>query len=323
MSEDQPTKKKRFSILVCIDGSEESYQGLKEAALFGRGIDADIILMYARLIDQGLHTGGLQMNVIRGNILEWDMDIPGIRYLKKGRQLLLELGNMSVDWEETVTHQNVAGDPLGDHFIQHTNRQGKRIGLKLRTTTDIAQGIIDQQMEYRYDLVVLGGYGRRSLSERLLGLSPMASKVVREAGCSVAVMRPGPEDKQGYLIVVDGSDRGMATVDQTAIFIHRSGRPITLVTIAQDETEISRAQEQLDKVRERLSLLGVQVKETMFRVGDPEQEVLEAGRSFSATVLAAPAPKGQIARLFQEDVVYRILEKSDRSVFLVRSIWDI
>ncbi len=323
MGEAHVTKQKRFSILVCIDGSDESYEGLREAARLGRGIDADIILMYVRPIDQGLHSGGLQMNVVRGNIKDWNMDIPGMRYLKKGHQLLLELGNMSADWEETVVHKDVEGDPLGDFFIRYVNKQGKRIGMKLRTAVDIESGILNQQKEYNYDLMVLGGYGRRSFSERLLGMSPMASRVVREVNCSVAVMRKEKAENEGYLVVVDGSDRGLAAVDQKAVFIHRSGRPITLLTVARDETELSRAQEQLDQVRERLEMLGVQVQGTMFRVGDPEQEVLETGEKFSATVLSAPPPQGQLARLFQEDVVYRILEKSQHSVFLVRSIWDI
>ncbi|MDH5771876.1 MAG: universal stress protein, partial [Rhodospirillaceae bacterium] len=46
----------RFRILVCIDGSDESYRGLKYAAKLGGGIDADIVLLYVRPIDQGLRS---------------------------------------------------------------------------------------------------------------------------------------------------------------------------------------------------------------------------------------------------------------------------
>ncbi|MCK5167121.1 MAG: universal stress protein, partial [Rhodospirillaceae bacterium] len=55
----------RFRILVCIDGSDESYRGLSYAAKLGGGIDADIVLLYVRPIDQGLRSGGLQVDVAR------------------------------------------------------------------------------------------------------------------------------------------------------------------------------------------------------------------------------------------------------------------
>ena len=51
-------QEKRFRILVCIDGSEESYRGLRYAARLGGGVDADICLLYVRPVDQGLRSGG-------------------------------------------------------------------------------------------------------------------------------------------------------------------------------------------------------------------------------------------------------------------------
>ena len=47
----------RFRILVCVDGSEESYKAVNYAAEVGKGKDADIVLLYVRPLDQGLRTG--------------------------------------------------------------------------------------------------------------------------------------------------------------------------------------------------------------------------------------------------------------------------
>ena len=44
MKEDGPSPD-RFRILVCIDGSDESYRGLKYAATLGGGVDADIVML--------------------------------------------------------------------------------------------------------------------------------------------------------------------------------------------------------------------------------------------------------------------------------------
>ena len=61
----------RFSILVCLDGSDECYQSLKYAAKMGGGVDADIVLLYVRPTDQGLRSGGLEVRVARENMLKW------------------------------------------------------------------------------------------------------------------------------------------------------------------------------------------------------------------------------------------------------------
>ena len=58
---------KRFRILSCIDGSEESYRGLHYAARLGGGVDADIVLLYVRALDQDMRSGGLQARVFREN----------------------------------------------------------------------------------------------------------------------------------------------------------------------------------------------------------------------------------------------------------------
>ena len=62
-------RRKRFRILVCLDGTEESYEGVKIAKEIGSSDDCDIILLYVRNVDQGLRSGGLQMRVTRQKCL--------------------------------------------------------------------------------------------------------------------------------------------------------------------------------------------------------------------------------------------------------------
>ncbi len=59
----------RFRILVCIDGSEESYRSLRYAAKMGKGVEADIVLLHGRQMDHGLRSGGLQVSVALQNML--------------------------------------------------------------------------------------------------------------------------------------------------------------------------------------------------------------------------------------------------------------
>ena len=142
---EQQNRKDRFRMLVCIDGSEESYQSLRYAAKMGNGVDADIVLLYVRLVDQGLRTGGLQARLVRENMLDWGLELPGIKYLKRGYDILIEMGMAGEEWHEHKYHSSVDGDPLGDNKIEYISDEGKVIVLKLKVATDIASRGLDIQ----------------------------------------------------------------------------------------------------------------------------------------------------------------------------------
>ena len=61
---------KPFKLLVCIDGSEESFRGLRYAVRLASGMDTDITLLNIRQVDKELHTDGLDMRMARENMLE-------------------------------------------------------------------------------------------------------------------------------------------------------------------------------------------------------------------------------------------------------------
>ena len=47
-------RRQRFRVLVCLDGSVESLEGVRLASKIKPSHDCDIILLYVRTIDQGL-----------------------------------------------------------------------------------------------------------------------------------------------------------------------------------------------------------------------------------------------------------------------------
>ena len=207
----QESRDDRFRILVCIDGSEESYQSLRYAAKMGGGVDADIVLLYVRPTDQGLRSGGLQVRVARENMLDWGLELPGIKYLKKGYDILLEMGLANEEWKETSYHTNVEGDPLGDNKIEYMNKDGKVIVLKLKVASDIASGIIEQWELGPYDIIILGASGRwRGMAKKFWDPA-VAEKVAIHAPCSVLVARE-LDVGHGHLICTDGSEKAMDTV---------------------------------------------------------------------------------------------------------------
>ena len=133
-------RRKRFRILACIDGSDELFLTVRFAARLGKGNECDIILLYVRPIDQGLQSGGLQVRVARQNMLEWGVELPGVKDLKKGLEILPAEGISPEDWSHPPPLMPDAwGDQLGDNKVEYCHENGRVVVLKLKTAPDSGQ----------------------------------------------------------------------------------------------------------------------------------------------------------------------------------------
>ena len=313
---EQETRKDRFRILVSIDGSEESYQSLRYAAKMGKGVDADIVLLYVRPIDQGLRSGGLQVRVARENMLDWGLELPGIKYLKKGYDVLLEMGAAGEDWHEHKYHSNVDGDPLGDNKIEYINERGKVIVLKLTVSTDVATGILEQWELGPYDLIILGASERSRGVAKNLWDPAVAEKVATHAPCSVLVARE-LDIGHGHLICTDGSEKALDTVRKDAYLASRCECPVSLISVALDIENKEEAEINVENARKELAAMDIEVVNTITRVGKPVDEIIDAGTDYSVIVMSDSGKSG-LKRLILGSVATKVLQEAYTSVMVVR-----
>ena len=312
----QAPEEKRFRILVCIDGSEESYRGLRYAARLGGGIDADIVLLYVRPVDQGLRSGGLQVRVARENMLSWGLELPGIKHLQKGRDMLMRLASMEGDWDEETIHRDVQGDPLGDNATIYTNHQGKKLVLKLKVASDIATGILEQWEQFKYDLIVLGASSNWAPMPLSLWDPAVAEKIALYAPCSVLVARE-LEEGHGHLICTDGSERATRAIEIDANIAARCNCSISLMSVAMDQESLPEAQENVTGARNLIQSMGFEVKDSFTPVGNPIDEIIEQGQNYSLIVMSDTG-KSALKRFFMGSVAVKVLEKAKNSVLIVR-----
>lgn len=315
MKEDGPSPD-RFRILVCIDGSDESYRGLKYAVKLGGGVDADIVMLYVRPIDQGLRSGGLQVRVARENMLDWGLELPGIQVLKKGWEMLREIEHFEDDWTTETVHTDVAGDPLGDNKIDYTNKLGRKVVLKLKVADDIATGILEQWEIGEYDLIILGAPEEKRGLARALIDPPIAEKVAMNASCSVLVAR-GLEVGHGHLICTDGSERSLEMVSKDAMLASRCNCAISLISVTADVEGEAEAKTYLNDARSVIEKFEVEIEDMLSPVGDPVEEIIEAGANYSVIVVSESSRSG-MERLLVGSVAKRVLRKAHNSVLVVR-----
>ena len=307
----------RFSILVCTDGTEESYRGLRYAVRVGSGQDADLTLLYVRQVDQGLRTGGLDLSVARRNMLDWGLELPGMTALRKGRDILVELGYLSEKWQQEFRQIAVADDPLGDHSTVYVSEEGRRITLKLMVSPSVPYGILDEAEAGRYDLVIIS----RPDSHDSVGLgyiAPDTADMVAIEHSGTVLVAQGLEESHGHLVCVTDSPESIAAARRDAIIASRCACPVYLFSVAADESELADCGKAVAAARAAIEEVGIKVSGEKVVVGDPVESIVEEGRNYSVTVLSAARRRTGWRRFFTTSVAYKVLEHAKSSVMIAR-----
>lgn len=307
----------RFAILVCVDGSEGSYRALKYAVRIGSGTDADMTLLYVRPVDQGLRTGGLQISVARENLLNWGLELPGMKVLKKARDMLVELGFMTEDWEEEFKHTDVRGDPLGDNMVVYTSDSGQHIALKLMVSPSVARGILDECDLGNYDIVIVPRADDQSegVGAGHIEASVATTIAIEHRGTVLATRQI--EESHGHLVCVSNNEESIIAAERDAQIASRCACPVYLYSVAPDETGLEDAKTAVAKAKAAIEAQGIGVSGEKVEIGDPVEKIVAEGRQYSVIVLSTTTQKSW-RRFFVSSVAYNVLEEAENSVMIAR-----
>ncbi|MCB1529160.1 MAG: universal stress protein [Hyphomicrobiaceae bacterium] len=311
------TTAERFSILVCTDGSDESFAALKYAVRIGSGTDADLTLLYIRPMDQGLRMAGLQASLARENMLNWGLELPGTKALRRARDRLVELEWLSVDWEQTITHKSVAGDPLGDNVTTYTSKEGRSIALKLHVATTIAEGILDECERGNYDLTIIA----KSEDDDAAGPGHIhpetADRVALEHSGTVLVTR-ALEESHGHLVCVTDEESSIRAARRDAVIAARCMCPVYLLSVASEEEGRETAARAIAAAKSEIEAAGIRPSGEIIVIGDPITEIVEEGKKYSVIVLSPDASRSRWRRFFSKTTTIEVLKRAHNSVMVVR-----
>ena len=306
----------RFRVLVCINGEDASYESVKLAAKLCENEISDIVLLYVRRIDQGLNAGGLQVRVARRNLLEWGLELPGIKYLKYGFEMLLDQGFLGNEWEEHISHTDVFGDPLGDNKVEYRGKNGRRIVLKLKTAPDISGGILHQYELGPYNMIFMGPHVQWTTNWRSLFIPNTVQKIASLAPATVMTVR-GTNRGKGYLLSTDGSPHSVSAKKRGAVIAHILGEPVKILGTADDDSDLDNLQKNVDTLCKDLKESGITVDDSKVIIGDPVRSTVETGNSCSAIVVS-DRQTSRFNRFFKGSIAFDIMQLSTTSVLNVR-----
>ncbi len=309
-------RRSRFRILACVDGSDDSDTCVRFAAHFAVTEYCDIINLFVRPIDQGLHSGGLQVRLARQNMMEAGFELPGVKHLKRSLGVLKAEGIDAESWSVVGAHENAWGDAAGDTKVDYKEQQGRNVVLKLKTAPDVVSGILDQYELGPYNLMIIGQPSRWKSEFKSFFGTGIVQNVINMAACSVLVAR-NSLDKNGMFIFTDGSSRAMQAVRRAAVLAHMTGDPISLCAVAPNEAGRAAAEEAVAKAVGLLNAMKISVLETKIAVGDPLQEIVERG-SLYRLIAVTDEGRSRLQRLFKGSLATDIVRYARTSVLVVR-----
>jgi nucleotide-binding universal stress UspA family protein len=316
ISQIRAQRRNRFRILACIDGTPEAFSNVRFAAQLAVTDDCDIIVLYVRPIDQGLHSGGLQVRLARQNMIDAGFELPGVRHLKESLGILKEEGIDVEGWEMEGGHENAWGDAAGDTKVQYRSAEGRHVVLKLKTAPDVAGGILDQYELGPYNLMILGEPSRWRGEFKAFFDEGIVQNVTNMSPCSVLVARQSL-DKQGFFICTDGSSRSLQAVRRSAVLAHMGKQPITIFAAAPTQEALPAAQEAVANAAALLKAMRITIAETKTAVGDPLQEIVERG-SVYRVICVTDEGRSRWQRLFRGSLASDVVRLARTSVLDVR-----
>jgi nucleotide-binding universal stress UspA family protein len=309
-------RRNRFRILACISGADDDFEPVRYAARFAKTNDSDLIILFVRPIDQGLHSGGLQVRLARQNMMDAGFELPGVRYLKQALAVLKEEGIDPESWPREAGTQDAWGDPAGDTKVEYKGPEGRGVVLKLKTAPDVTNGILDQYELGPYNLIVLGEPSRWRGEFKAFFDAGVVQQVTTLAPCSVLVTRRGTE-KSGFFICTDGTSRSMQAVRRSAVLAHVTGEPITLFSVADSDAGRGAAEEAVANARALLKAMKIPVHDVKVAVGNAVEEIVESGSLFKVIVVTDEG-RTRFQRLFKGSTATQVVRKARTSVLDVR-----
>ena len=305
----------RLRILICIGGGPEAYTGLSFATRLSHYGCADIALLYVRPLDSGLKSGGMEVRVARENLLDWGLELPGMKHLKTARDILIDLGEIERDKEEDWHHRDISGDPAGEYIREYKSPCGGTISLHMRTASDVTTAVVDETKLHNADLVIVGASPHPVEGIRkFLAPKQLALLIASHTDRTVIVARQ-LEPGHGHLVCVQDTERCREMILKAIRYSKACNCDTSLLSVAPTEPDIDEAQRAIDYATEQFRANGIEPKEALIEVGNPADIISEMGYDYSLVVMAE-SEKPWFAKAFS--VVHEVAARSRNSVMIVK-----
>jgi len=162
-----------------------------------------------------------------------------------------------------------------DSIKKRATKEGVACETTLHESMDAAQAIVDEAVEKKVDMIVIGRHGRKGVAKALMGET--AAKVITHAPCKVLVVPKAAQiEYRNILVATDGSTHALAALNEAIAIAKQCGSRIIALSAMRDETE-----------RKEASQFANEAADLAKKEGVSAEAVTPAGRSFNVIVETA------------------------------------
>jgi len=300
-----------MKILMCTDGQPYAEEAIRFGGKFAHELDADVTVLYVRPIAPG--GDSIYLTTARKKMGEWNLDIPGVQYLKRARDILAGAGLAAYSSEgDTGVRHSFRGSAEGGVELHLIGRNSERVRLKLREG-ESAEEILTEAGQGRYDLVLTGSRGHEGIASYFVGST--ALRIAEFAPCSVLIAK-NIRESHDFLMCTDGSksaEKGELFGAQIAQALNAR---VTILSVAAEPEGLKAAQELVRRAEMILAQLGVQA-DVKVRSGRPSEVIIDEAKDHDIVVMGASGSSA-VRRFFLGSVPLKVIEYGACPVLLVR-----
>jgi nucleotide-binding universal stress UspA family protein len=299
-----------MKFLICTDGEEAAEEAIRFGGRLAKGMNADVSVLHVRRPVSSSER--VQLTATRKKLTSWDLDIPGVDYLTRAREILDEVGLTEAPSSKEKLSRAFEGGVQGATELYLVGAGGENVRLRLREGDPVEQ-ILEEAQVGGYDLIILGSRGRRGIAGYFVGST--ALRVADLAACSVLIAKNIRQDHD-FLLCTDGSELAEKAEIAGAKVAQVLGAKVTILSVAEEEAWRDEALQSARRAEMILLQMGIEAT-LKVRVGPPSEEIIAEARDHDIVVMGASGSSA-VRKFFLGSVPLKVMEYGVCPILIVR-----
>ncbi len=296
---------------MCTDGEEYAESAIRFGGRLAKEMSADISVLHVRPPISPRNR--VQLTTARKKLGEWNLEIPGVDYLIRAKEILADIGltKTSPIMEEKLSQAFRIGIH-GATELHLIGLKGELVRLRLREGHPVDE-ILEETDLGDYDLVIVGSRGHKGFSTHFVGST--ALRVADLAVCSVLIAKNIKEDDD-FLLCTDGSRLSEKAEITGAEMAQKLGAKMTILSIAEEKSKEDEAAKLARRAEMILAQMGIKAKQKV-RVGRPSEEIIDEARDHDIVVMGSSGSSA-VKKFFLGSTPLKVIEYGECPVLIVR-----
>jgi nucleotide-binding universal stress UspA family protein len=298
--------------LMCTDGEEPAEAAIRFGGRLAAKMKADVSVLHVRPPISS--SDRVQLTTARKKLGEWNLEIPGVEYLTRAKEILTETGlTRIVSSEEGKVSRAFREGVDGATELHLVGSRGENVRLRLREGHPVDE-ILEEAKGGDYDLIIVGSGGHHEgFASHFVGST--ALRVADLAPCSVLIAK-NIREENSFLLCTDGSQLSEKVEIAGAEMARVLEAKVTVLSVAEGASRREEAVRLIRRAEMILAQMGIEAK-PLVRIGLPSEEIIDEAKDHDIVVTGSSGSSA-VKKFFLGSVPLKVIEYGKCPVLIVR-----